>query len=290
VKSDDAALALVISKNSMRRHLIPIDRARAGHELANIAHGHNQFEKRLEELSFDNSSLPAEARKAGHPVSLIAAARIVGTTPANISRYRRVMKQVGQTAINDIIAGRTSLYAQFMALSRESQAKSKGRPGPGKPPPPAAVSPPPPPPVVPPPPPVVPPLPSAVSPPSPPAAETQPSTVVPIRHKPFPTPEQVDPEFKGTSVEFVDKYGHVQNWTAQELATMRLNAWAVNLRALMRAGQAMTDWPQVDHNWLRAPNAHDIGKLTDALNFLEPKLAEARALLVTALAAQKKTG
>ena len=36
---------------------------------------------------------------------------------------------------------------------------------------------------------------------------------------PFLTPQQVDPEFKGTPTEFKDKYGHVQVMTAEQYAT-----------------------------------------------------------------------
>ena len=112
----------------------------------------------------------------------------------------------------------------------------------------------------------------------------------------FPTPtrafdltrEQVDPEFKGTPIEWVDKYGHVQVMTAQQYATMRFGDWVSNARALAKRWRELPEIRNVDHNWLRAPNPTDVTRLEEALEYLRPKIAELEALFACASAAIKK--
>jgi hypothetical protein len=103
------------------------------------------------------------------------------------------------------------------------------------------------------------------------------------------TRQEVDPEFTGTPMEFTDKYGHVQIMTAEQYATMRFGEWASWMRSLAKRGREMPPLPDrpVDHNWLRSPKSYDIVKLTEALDYLRPKIAEAEALLVRAKAAAK---
>jgi hypothetical protein len=99
------------------------------------------------------------------------------------------------------------------------------------------------------------------------------------------TPAEVDPEFTGTAIEWTDKYGHVQALTGEQYATDRFNAWTANLRILVKAGRN-ADWPKVDHDWLRSPSPHFIGKMTEALDYLRPIIAEAEALLARAKAVE----
>src|SRR4029079_5584365 len=75
------------------------------------------------------------------------------------------------------------------------------------------------------------------------------------------TPAQVDPEFPGTHVEFVDKYGHVHAMTAEQRAKSRFEAWVSNFKALHREAKRAPDWPEVDQHWLRNVGAYDVGKL-----------------------------
>jgi hypothetical protein len=103
------------------------------------------------------------------------------------------------------------------------------------------------------------------------------------------TPEQVDPEFTGTPVEFIDKYGHVQAMTAEQYATIRFTAWSGNMRSLVKTAKPF-DWPNVDHNWLRSPKARDIARLEEALEYLRPKITEAEALLARAKALAQPVG
>lgn len=104
------------------------------------------------------------------------------------------------------------------------------------------------------------------------------------------TREQVDPEFKGTPTEFLDKYGHIQVMTAEGYAKERFTAWALNLRAVAKAAKQLPDWPQVDHNWLRSPRPSDIAKLTEALEYLRPKIAEAEALFARVQSLRQPSG
>ena len=96
----------------------------------------------------------------------------------------------------------------------------------------------------------------------------------------------VDPEFVGTSMEWTDKYGHVQVMTAEEYATARFTAWAGHMRALATASRQLPELPKVDHNWLRSPKESSVKKLVEALEFLRPLIAEAEALLERARSAQ----
>jgi hypothetical protein len=100
------------------------------------------------------------------------------------------------------------------------------------------------------------------------------------------TPAEVDPEFKGSAVDWTDKYGHVQALTGEQYAADRFNAWASNLRILVKAAKNAPGWPVVDHDWLRNPSPHFIGKMAEALDHLRPIIAEAEALLARAKTAE----
>ena len=99
------------------------------------------------------------------------------------------------------------------------------------------------------------------------------------------TRQEVDPEFTGTPVEWIDKYGHVQILTAEQYATMRFADWVSNVRALTRRWKELPELKNVDHNWLRSPKPNDVAKLTEALEYLRPLLTEAEALLKRAVEA-----
>jgi ParB-like chromosome segregation protein Spo0J len=97
------------------------------------------------------------------------------------------------------------------------------------------------------------------------------------------TREQVDPEFKGTPVEFTDKYGHVQVMTAEQYATQGFSAWATNMKALAKRHRELPGISRpVDRNWLRSPKPYDLVKLREAMQYLRPIFAEAESLLARA--------
>ncbi len=100
---------------------------------------------------------------------------------------------------------------------------------------------------------------------------------------PAMTREQVDPEFKGTPVEFTDKYGHVQVMNAEKMATQGFSAWATNMKALAKRHRELPGiFRPVDRNWLRSPRPYDLIKLREAMQYLRPIFAEAEALLARA--------
>ena len=99
------------------------------------------------------------------------------------------------------------------------------------------------------------------------------------------TKEEIDPEFTGTAMDWVSKYGHVQVMTAEQYARERFSAWSANMRGVVKATKALPELPKVDHNWLRSPRPRDVEKLAEALDYLRPMFAEAEALLARARAA-----
>jgi hypothetical protein len=255
--TDEDALALVVSLNDHRRHLSENQRALAASKLANIIHGHNQHIEKIMDTSNEVSSISAEAAAAHHPVSTVAAARAMNVPLMRLTRMRGVEKYGTKEELDAVLKGDVSLDKQYNKVKpkREKQPKPEKRAKPGRP----------------------------------AKGEQKP----PIRHKAatFLTQEQVDPEFKGTRGDFIAKYGHVNVHTAEQYATMKFAEWASNMKAIASCLKKLPAAREVDHNWLRNPEARDVVKLTEALNFLRPKIAEAEALLATATAAAaKKTG
>ena len=97
------------------------------------------------------------------------------------------------------------------------------------------------------------------------------------------TREQVDPEFTGTAMEWVDKYGHVQIMTAQEYATERFGAVVSEMRALAKRHKELPERRALDLNWLRGPlDERAVERLAEALEYLRPKFTEAEAALKVA--------
>jgi hypothetical protein len=93
------------------------------------------------------------------------------------------------------------------------------------------------------------------------------------------TREQVDPEFKGTPIEFVDKYGHVQMQTAEARATSRFGDWAIVIGYLAKQFKKQPALPAVDLDWLRSPRKADVERMRSAVALLKPVLDQAEVLL-----------
>ena len=263
VTSDAEALAVVVSFNEHRRHLSKDQRALAAEAIANIIHGHNRHVEKIVELSKDKSTISTDTDTTYRGVSLVAAARAMDVPPISVSRMRAVRTHGGKAAVDEVLSGKISLTTQAKKVTppRETKEKRAKRPGPGRP---------------------------------------RKGTIPPVmivnplplekRRPDFATIEEhrrwVDPEFKGTPIEFTDKYGHVQVMTAEQYATERFGAWAFNMSAIAKEAKRMPDWPNVDHNWVRSPRARDIAKMAEALDYLRAKIAEAEALLQRARALQ----
>lgn len=77
------------------------------------------------------------------------------------------------------------------------------------------------------------------------------------------TPQEVDPEFTGTSNEFTTKYGHVQIETAEERAANRFREWNQHIRKWAREYR---EFPlsAIDLNWLRSPRGKDVDQFLEA--------------------------
>lgn len=103
--------------------------------------------------------------------------------------------------------------------------------------------------------------------------------------------QEVDPEFTGTPIEFIDIYGHVQIWNAEKFATMRFTYLTDNFRDLAKFWNQKIEPERekrpIVHKWLRSPDARDVKRLEEAMELLRPQFAEAETVLAIAKAALK---
>ncbi|HEV8503670.1 MAG TPA: hypothetical protein VGR63_19015 [Casimicrobiaceae bacterium] len=109
--------------------------------------------------------------------------------------------------------------------------------------------------------------------------------------------QEIDPEFTGTAAEFTMIHGHVRTQTAAQQATAAFGALASKFRTIARqwrdyeATMASSSTPinfsdPYWAGWLREPDARDLLRLTEALEYLRPRIAEAEAALARAEAAR----
>ena len=77
------------------------------------------------------------------------------------------------------------------------------------------------------------------------------------------SPEQVDPEFKGTPLDFARKYGHVQVETAEERASNRFAEWTLHIRKWAREYKEVP-LSSIDVDWLRSPKQKDVERFLEA--------------------------
>jgi ParB-like chromosome segregation protein Spo0J len=184
---------------------------------------------------------------------LQSAAELIGVSLASVKRARAIRTYGNETDVADVINGKTTLAARAIKLVQNNSRPSKKKPKPN----------------------------------------IERRSFVPnnrLSTLKALTREQVDPEFKGTPTEFMDRFGHVQTTTAIEKASAHLNTYATYMRTLMKTAQTLPSWPAIDAYWLdklREPNRHDIAKLTEALEYLRPLIATAEALLAAAVIAAK---
>lgn len=93
------------------------------------------------------------------------------------------------------------------------------------------------------------------------------------------TPAEVDPNFKGTAAEFAEKYGS-GNRTAVELATDRFKAISMELSRVDKdLDRALRMQKGYVESFKVRPRERDIERLAEALEGLEPLVAEARTWL-----------
>jgi len=94
------------------------------------------------------------------------------------------------------------------------------------------------------------------------------------------TPQEVDPDFKGNSVLFAQKYGHVPRNTAEKHTAERFAEWSVVMAQCAKPIKASTsDLREVDIDKLRSVKASDVQRMQAALDTLRPVFAKAEAML-----------
>ena len=247
--NDQEALDLVVSLNTHRRHLTTAQRAFAAEALAKLQNGSNQHAKKV-----GGSKEPPTICET---LTLRQTAAKVGSSFGSAKRARIIARHGTQIDKEEVLAGK-------VPLSRKANTLLKVRNPRGP----------------------------KTKPPKPNHHPTRgPSRVVRLHDVPplkALTREQVDPEFTGSAMDWVDKYGHVQVMTAEQYATTRFDDWASNARALAKRWRELPELREVDHNWLRSPNQYSVKTLTESLEFLRPKIAELEALLACATAALSK--
>lgn len=171
------------------------------------------------------------------------AAEALGVAVITVNRTKSVLKRASIPEIAMVISGEVDVFTLWAALKAQRQVRGRKKKEPHKR----------------------------------PRVAYEPRK--PIAHL---TPAQVDPEFKGSAIEFVDKYGHVQTETAEQRARRRFGEWAQNMRSIAKTLAKLPDWPKVDIDWLRSPRLADIEKLEKALTLLLPHIREAEDLLIMA--------
>jgi ParB-like chromosome segregation protein Spo0J len=232
------------------------------HEALNLVVSLNQYRRHLTvaELAFAAERLAT--LKEGNPYlnltsskelvrsetrSLRDAAEAVNSSYGSAKRARTIRLHGTVEDINEVIVGSTSLLAKSEELLRKARATTVNRLKPNR--------------------------------------NSGDRVLTFVNAPPIPalTQEQVDPEFKGTPIEFTDKYGHVQIKTAEQYATMRFGEWSSIMRALAKRHRELPPISRpVDHNWLRSPRPYDLVKLREAMQYLRPIFVEAEALLARA--------
>jgi hypothetical protein len=274
VNSDQAALQLIVVLNNYRRRQPYNQRAFAAARLANIIDESHDSDgaRKLMATILDSHSIP-------HPtcgsIILPGTAEIFGVKYGAAQAARAILNRCGEAGANEVISGQIALWAKADAVrkpalweSKPSKRIRKAKPANG-----AAIT-------------------TSASavifPTNPTPVEPVPAPkTIPVAafKSPFLTPEQVDPEFKGTPMEFTAKYGHVPIMTAERYAATRFSDWAQFMRSLARLDRDMPELKDVDLNWLRNPSQGDVAKLAEALEQLRPRIAKAEAMLETAKAA-----
>ena len=253
---DDAqALDLVVSRNLRRRHLNESQRAMAAATVANMKHGGDR-----------RSDQPAN----WHGVSRSTAAAALNVSERSVARAAVVRNQGAPELIAAVEAGVIPVSTAANLVREPSQRQRAPRDGGGR-----------------------------LSRDAKKIAKTKsivsragrPPTHAP--HQPIATslspltPRQIDPEFVGTPFEFTDRHGHLRFETAEQQATSFFSTLTQEVRALVRTVEGLPagrrEFDAYWLNWLRSPKPRDIARLTEALEYLRPRIAEAEAALARAV-------
>lgn len=267
VQNNDEALDLVVSLNTHRRHLSVAQRAFAAARLANIKNGGDR-----KSIKFADAKLISEterkvgfarAKSTSETTTMKQASDKIGVSYGSAVRAKTVLAKGTDADVREVVDGKTTLTRKAESLVNRTPRVSKTTPTkssrPRK---------------------------------DERAQRSGDGRVLRLYNAPplkSLTREQIDPEFTGTPMDWVDKYGHVQTMTAEQYAAQRFGDWVCNARALVRRWRELPELGRdVDHNWLRSPSPRDVTSLSESLTFLRPKIAELEALLACATAALEK--
>lgn len=260
-KNDDEALELVWSLNDVRRHLAVFERAFAASRYAKLKNGQNLPNKKSalsNERALSNSaSIEMAAAKFEIGVPSVADARAIEKyAPELEDKVRKGVLALREAATQARAIGQGRLAAKVQAATVR-QAVDPSKP----------VS-------------IFNPIRGGIDRHAPLASRQagRNIAIAPAARRNL-TRQDVDPEFVGTDLDFIREYGHVWMHTAEERATMRFEALAIEASAF--AGKAKNLQP-VDANWLRSPNRRDVERLRAALAVIEPLVKESKRLLVAA--------
>lgn len=248
VSSEEAAIDLVVSLNDHRRHMSLEQRAFAAAKLANLKCGGVRGNQ------YTGGKLAGAILPNSDTTTMREAAEKIGVSRGSTARARAVLQLGTKEDELDVLERKVPLAKKARILTQQKGLRRRAEHS----------------------------RPKLVS-----------NTVVksPVyggNHPKHLTPKEVDPEFCGTALEFAAKYGHVNQHTAEEYATMRFDDLASDMKALAKRCREFPERKAVDSDWLRNPNPRSVAQLTEALDYLRPRITEAEALLERAVAALKE--
>ena len=247
VYEGDDPVRFTVSMNEHRRHMSLAERAFVGEALANIRNGGDRrsADQNFERNS-DNDTNTSETR------SMNEVADMMGVSHPAIARARAIRRHGTQADVDDVLAGRASLTGRADAVRPRRTPRTAPAPTPRR-----RIS----------------------------VGGDTPS-VTPL------TREQVDPTWSAADGSWSDRHGFVLQLTARQRASGLFDTLANEMRAIARAHRDQPDQApgrvrqSLDAYWLRHltdPNARSVAKLTEALEYLRPHIAEAEAALARAL-------
>jgi len=188
VADDAAALDLVMSLNEHRRHLTLEQSAFAAARYANIKRGgvREGAGRRPKEFKVSTETLNNNSETQGGGITVEDACKRFNVSKPSVARARIILKHGDKDLEKAVVSGKKSLTAAAEEV-RPSHPAHHAKPGPKSK--------------------------SATPKPSRPSSRVW--NLPPLRAL---TQQEVDPDFKGTPLQFAQKYGHVQIMTAAEKA------------------------------------------------------------------------
>lgn len=249
-KDCDSALNLVVSMNEHRRHLSFEERAFAAARLANMKEDARTGNRNA--VKTTGTAVPTrDPSLGGHKRSIRDAANIMDVSPGSVARARSIIEHDKRTgegqglekAVRQKIESLKSA-ADRVRPKRVPAVKVKGKQ--------RSLN------------------------------DIMAERMAIQKASRKLTPKQVDPEFKGTAMEFTAKYGHVQVETAEERARNRFTDWSIAIGHLAKVLEQQEVPKEVDLNWLRSPERAYVARMRAVLPKLKAAVEQAEAMLARA--------